>query len=153
MRERWQPVALLALGLFVVNALARLVVWRAAPSDAAQIRIGLAAIGLTAVVAGIAGYRWAVRHPMGRAVLDLAVGILVGCLLAILVGPFAGGSVPFREGAGFVVSEIWHYLLAGGLGGAVGLLVAVAMGRDRRSQALKRYAQAQASRPRRSVRR
>lgn len=153
MRQRWQPVAVLGLALFVINAIARFIVWQASPGEASQTLIGLVAIGAVAAVMVGAGYRWAVRYEMPRVVGELAAAALLGCLLSILVGPFAGGSAPGREGAAFVVAEIWHYLLAAAVGGALGVLVAMALGRDRKSQAWKRYVQASRGRPRRSVRR
>lgn len=153
MRERWQPVLVLGLALFVINAVARFIVWQASPGEGDQTLIGLVAIGAVAALMVAGGYRWAVRYDMPRVVGELSVAALLGCLLSILVGPFAGGSVPGREGAAFVVAEIWHYLLAAAVGGALGVLLAVALGRDRKSQAWKRYVQTARSRPRRSVRR
>lgn len=154
MRERWQPVAILAGVLFVINAIARFVTWTLVTDNANdQLTIGLVAMGAVAVVMVGAGYWWARQYAMPRVVGELAVAILVACALSIGIGPFAGGSVPGREGAAFLIAEIWQYLGLAGLGGVLGVLIAIAAGQDRKSQAWKRYADNVQARPRRPVRR
>jgi hypothetical protein len=157
MRDRWQPVGILAGVLFLINVVARFIVWqflsKASDNDSKQITVGLIGLGLIAVVMAWAGYRWSIRYPMARVSGDLGAAIAVACLLTVLVGPFAGGSVPFKEGAGFFFGEIWQYLAFAGGGAILGILVAVMLGRDYRSQALKRYTQVSAAKPRRVVRR
>jgi hypothetical protein len=90
---------------------------------------------------------------MARVAPDLAAAVAVACLLTVLVGPFAGGTVPFKEGVGLFFGEIWQYLAGAGGGAILGLLVLIALGRDYRSQALKRYAETRMAKPRRVVRR
>lgn len=154
MRDRWQPVGILAGILFVINVACRFIVWQlVSKSDSKQIALGLIGLGLIAAVMIWAGYRWAVRYPTSRVSADLGATIAVACLATVLIGPFAGGSVPFREGAGFFFGEIWQYLAFAGGGAIVGALVAIALGRDYRSVALKRYTQLSAAKPRRVVRR
>ncbi|HEX6498439.1 MAG TPA: hypothetical protein VF054_05330 [Micromonosporaceae bacterium] len=154
MKARWQPVAILTAVLFIVNAIARFLVWQGgADSERSQTRIGLVAMAVVAVVLVGAGYWWARRHPVPRVLADLAVAAILGDLLSVVVGPFAGGSVPFKEGAAFVYSEIWHYLGLAAIGVALGIMVAIAAGQDWKSQALKRYAETARSKPRRVVRR
>ncbi len=154
MRDRWQPVGILAGVLFLVNVVCRFIVWQLTPkSDSKQIALGLIALGLVAVIMGWAGFRWSIRYPTSRVGADLAATIAVACALTVLVGPFAGGSVPFKEGAGFFFGEIWQYLGFAGGGTIVGMLIAIALGRDYRSKALKRYTQVTAAKPRRVVRR
>jgi hypothetical protein len=154
MRDRWQPVGILAGVLFAINAACRFIVWQFQPkSDTRQITLGLIALGLVALIMGVAGYRWAVRYPMSRVGADLGAAIAVACALTVLVGPFAGGSLPFKEGAGFFFGEIWQYLGFAGGGALLGLLVAIMLGRDHRSRALKRYAELKLAKPRRAVRR
>src|SRR6266536_3475342 len=154
MRERWQPVAILIGILFAINAVTRFIVWQLAPkSDTKQITLGLIGLGLVALIMGVSGYRWAVRYPLSRLAADLGAAIAVACLLTVLVGPFAGGSVPFKEGAGGCFGEIWQYLGFAGGGAVLGLLVAIMLGRDYRSKALKRYTQQKLAKPRRVVRR
>jgi hypothetical protein len=77
----------------------------------------------------------------------------VACLLTVLLGPFAGGSVPFREGAGVFFGEIWQYLGFAGGGAILGLLVATMLGHDYRSKALKRYTELTRAKPRKVIRR
>jgi hypothetical protein len=154
MRDRWQPVGILAGVLFAINAVIRFIVWQVAPkSDNKQIAFGFLGLGLVALVMAVAAYRWGRRYPMHRVGPDLAVAVSVGCLLTVLVGPFAGGTAPFKEGAGMFFAEIWHYLAFAGGGAVLGLLVLMALGRDYRAQALKRYAESRAAKPRRVVRR
>ena len=154
MRDRWQPVGILAGVLFVINAVIRFIVWQVAPkSDAKQIVFGFLGLGLVSLVMAVAGYRWGRRYPLARVTPDLAVAVSVGCLLTVLVGPFAGGTVPFKEGAGMFFAEIWHYLAFTGGGAVLGFLVLMALGRDYRAEALKRYAETRMAKPRRVVRR
>ncbi len=154
MKDRWLPVGLVAGALFVVNAVARLVVRLAAPkSDSKQIAVGLVLFGLVGLIMMAAAFWWGHRYPMPRVFADLAVVILASCLLSVLVGPFAGGSLPFKEGAGLFFAEIWRYLGYTAAGVVLGLLLLMALGLDYRSRALKRYAEVRAARPRRVVRR
>jgi hypothetical protein len=154
MRERWQPVGILAAVLFAINAIVRLIVWQFGPkSDSKQIALGLVGLGLVALVMAGAGWRWGRRYPMSRVTPDLCVAIAVACLLTVLVGPFFGGTRPFKEGAGLFFAEIWHYLAFAGGGAVLGLLVLMALGKDYRAEALKRYASTRAAKPRKVVRR
>jgi hypothetical protein len=154
MRDRWQPVGILAGVLFAINAVIGFVVWQVGPkSEGRQTAVGLAAYGLVGLVMVGAAWIWARKYPMSRVAPDLAVAIVVSCALTVLVGPFAKGSVPFREGAGFFFGEIWMYLAFAGGGTILGLLVLIMLGKDYRSQALKRYAETKLAKPRRVVRR
>jgi hypothetical protein len=154
MKDRWLPVGLVAGALFVVNAVARLVVWQVAPkSDSTQITIGLILFGLVGLTMVGAAFWWGRRYPTPRVFADLAVVILASCLLSVLVGPFAGGSVPFKEGVGLFFGEVWRYLGYTAAGVVLGLLILMALGLDYRSQALKRYAEVRSAKPRRVVRR
>jgi len=153
-KERWLPVGLLAAGLFATNVIARVVVrLTAAKSATNQTRIGLIAIIAVAVVMIGAAFWWARRHPMPRVLADLAVAIGVACLLSVLIGPFASGSRPLKEGSGFFIAEIWHYLAIAAGGAVFGLLVVMALGLDWKSQAWKRYTESAKAKPRRAVRR
>jgi hypothetical protein len=154
MKDRWLPVAVVAAVLFVVNAIARFIVWLAASnSDTKQIAIGLAVFGVVGVVMIWAAVRWGRRYPMSRVAPDLAVIILVSCLLSVVVGPLAGGSPPFQEGVGLFFGEIWRYVIYAAAGAVLGLLVLTSLGLDYRSQALKHYAERKQARPRRVVKR
>lgn len=154
MKDRWLPVGLVAGVLFVVNAIARFVVWLAAPkSDSTQIVIGLILFGVVGLVMVGASFWWGRRYPTPRVFGDLGVVILVSCLLSVLLGPLAGGSLPFKEGVGLFFGEIWRYLGYTAAGVVLGMLILMALGLDYRSQALKRYSEVRAARPRRVVRR
>lgn len=144
MKERWLRAGILTLVLFAVNALARLVVWQVAPHNTKkQTAIGLIAAGVIGVVMIAAGYLWARRVHMARVVGELAVAILVGCAFSVLLGPYAGGSAPFKEGGDFLYSEVWHYLALAAAGAAFGVVVAITLGQDQKSRAWKRFEQAQ----------
>jgi hypothetical protein len=153
MKKRWLPVLVLSSVLFGVNIVARFIVWLAASSDAGkQTMIGLiAAVAIGAVMIA-AGYLWMRRLETPRVVGELSVAILAGCVFTVIIGPFAGGSAPFKEGGTFFYSEVWHYLALAAGGGLFGMLIAMTLGQDRKSQGWKRYAEARASRPRRVVR-
>jgi hypothetical protein len=153
-KQRWLPVGILAGVLFATNVLARWVVKLfAGHDDKFTTRIGLVALITVAVVMAGAAYWWAREHPMPRVAADLAVGALGGCLLSLLVAPFLVGTTPLNDGVDFFIGQIWRYL-ALAIGGTVfGLLVVMALGRDHRSQSLKRYAERFGAKPKRVVRR
>jgi hypothetical protein len=154
MKDRWLPVGLVAGVLFLVNAIARLIVRLAAPkSDTKQIAIGLVLFGVVGLIMVGAAFWWGRRYPMPRVIADLAVVVVVSCLLSVLIGPFAAGSLPFREGVGLFFGEIWRYLGYTAIGVVLGLLLLMALGMDYRSRALKRYGELRAAKPRRVVRR
>ena len=154
MRERWQRVAILAGTLFLINAIARFIGWQVVSDSAGhQLAIGLVAMAAVSVVLIAAGYWWTHRYPMPRAIGDLIVAVLVGCLLSTAIGPFAGGSAPGRGGAAFLIAEVWYYLGLAAVGTALGILIAIAAGQDRKSQAWKRYSETVQAKPRRPVRR
>ena len=150
MRQRWQWVAVLAAGLFAINAVARFAVrlW-AHDNDAQQVRIGFVAMGAIAAAAGVVMFLWGRRYPMNRALGDLTIAVLAACLLSVLIGPFISGSTPFKEGAGAFFALIWQYLAFAAGGAVLGLIPLMASGQDYRSRALKRYAERQRVRPRR----
>jgi hypothetical protein len=153
-KERWLPVAAVAGGLFATNIVARLIVrFTASKSAAHQTWIGLIAILAVAVVMIGVAFWWAKRYPMPRVGADLGVAVLVACALSVLVGPYAGGSGPFKEGLGFFFGEVWHYLAISAGGAVFGLLLVMAFGQDYRSQSWKRYAETVRAKPRRVVRR
>src|SRR5262245_36951623 len=111
MKERWRPVLLLAAGLFLVNVIARLVVRFAAGSDdAKQVTIGLwALIAVGVVMIPVAAW-WTTRHFLPRVLGDLAVAVLIACVLAVLVGPLVSGASPFGSGAGLVFTQFAYFV-------------------------------------------
>jgi hypothetical protein len=152
--RRWREVGVLAGVLFLLNAVSRLIVWLfASKSDNAQTAIGLIYVLAVGLVMVYAGWYWAQRRLMPRVVGELTVAVLLGLVFSIVLGPFAGGSAPFVEGGDLIWAEAWHYLVFAGLGAALGVLGAMTLGRDPKSRAYKRYAEANKGRPRKAVRR
>lgn len=139
MRQRWLPVAGLALTLFVINVVARFVVWQTASDEwQDQIRIGLVSAGVTALVCVAAGMWWAYRTPVPRLVADIGAAVLAACVLVVLIGPYAGGSSPFEEGASLFVRQILYYIGISAFGTLVGVLLVTAFGKDWRSRGYRR---------------
>jgi hypothetical protein len=148
------PVGLLAGGLLATNVIARVIVrLTASKNEHSQTRIGLIAmIAVAAVMIG-AAYWWGRRHPMPRVLVDLAVAIVVACLLSVLIGPFAAGSRPLKEGHAFFIAQLWQYLAIAAGGAVFGLLIVMTFGQDWKSQAYKRYTETVKAKPRKVVRR
>lgn len=154
MRDRWRPIGVLAGGLFAVNVVARLVSRFGFDDDpVAADRISLVMfLVIGAILAGVA-FRWGRQSPVSRWGADVAAAVGVALLLTILVGPLLVGNNPFAGGAGTFFAQIGLYLLATGAGALVGYLVLTSLGRDHRSQQLKRYAEIKSAKPHRPVRR
>jgi len=154
MRERWLRLGVLAGALFAINVVARLVTRLAFADDiAAKDRITIAmmiAVGL--VMAGTA-FVWGRLRPQGVVAADLAAGGGTGGLLSIVVGPLVSGEAPLDDGAGFFFSQVWLYAGVAGGGALLGLLFLIMLGRDYKSQSLKRFAEAQLAKPKRPIRR
>lgn len=153
-QQRWFPIAVVAVALFAVNVVARLVIRIGfTDNDKAQDRVSIimfAVIGL--VLAGVTYVR-AQRVPPAQWLPDLAASAVVAMLLTILVGPFISGDSPFKAGAGNFFSQVWLYGGFAIVGTLLGYWIATALGRDYRSRSLKAYAASRTSKPRRPVRR
>ncbi|HEX6077040.1 MAG TPA: hypothetical protein VFZ32_17480 [Micromonosporaceae bacterium] len=135
MRERWVAVGVATTAMFGFNGVARLIVWQAGlVDDAQQILAGLLASIAAALLAAVAGARWSYRHPMPRVVADLGSAILAASLLAVLVGPFLGGSTPLVEGLGFAVRQFLFYGGVMAFGAALGVLATMTVGKDWKSR-------------------
>jgi Na+/melibiose symporter-like transporter len=154
-QQRWFPIAALAVGLFAINVVTRLVIrlWfsgdSGAQSGASIIMFGL--IGLT-----LAAWTYRVaqrRNPLDWIVPDLTLGALGGMLLTVLAGPFISGNQPFNDGAGDFFSQIWLYAGFAIVGTLIGYWTSMVLGRDYRSRSLKAFAERSAARPRKAVRR
>jgi hypothetical protein len=153
-KQRWFAIAVLALGLFAINVVARLVIRLGFNSnDTAQSRASIIMFAVIGVVLAAVIFVRAQRVPPSTWLPDLIAAALAGMLLTILVGPFISGDAPFSGGAGNFFSQIWLYGGFAIVGTLLGYWIATALGRDYRSRSLKAYATARTSKPRRVVRR
>ncbi|HET9517236.1 MAG TPA: hypothetical protein VFO77_05885 [Actinoplanes sp.] len=154
MRQRWQPVALLAGALFVINVVARLIVRFGFDGNAdAEGRTSIAMFAVIGLVLAVIAFVRSQRVPIGSWLPDLVAAAVGGLLLTILVGPFVSGDTPFAGGAGEFFAQVWLYGGFAIVGGLLGYWIATAMGLDHRSKSLKAFAAAKLTRPRRVVRR
>ncbi|GAA2658049.1 hypothetical protein [Paractinoplanes durhamensis] len=155
-QQRWFPPAALAVGLFAINVVARLVIRfgfdgdDAAESRATIIMFGV--LGLTlAIWTFLASQR---KRPSEWLLPDLVFGAVGAMLLTVLVGPFiSGGSEPFKNGAGDFFAQVWLYAGFAIVGTLLGYWIAVMLGRDYRSRSLKAFSERSAAKPRKVVRR
>lgn len=154
MRERWLPVGVLAVVMFAINVVGRVVakVWGDGDDDR-ETRVGLIALAAIGVVVFVAAIRWVRRHPMPRVWADLLFAAGAACAASVFVGPLLVGEQPFAEGAGLFFRQIWWYAGITLVAGFLGALVVMTMGKDWKSQAWKRYADRVGAKPRKVVRR
>ncbi|MEV6487210.1 hypothetical protein AB0M20_01030 [Actinoplanes sp. NPDC051633] len=154
MRQRWVPIALVAVGLFAINVVARLIIRLGFDGEEkAESRVSLgmfAAIGLALAV--ITFIRAQQKRP-SEWLPEVTAAAVLGMLLTILVGPFISGDSPFAGGAGNFFSQVWLYGGFAIVGTLLGYWIATALGRDYRSRSLSAFAQSRATKPRRVVRR
>lgn len=155
-QQRWFPVVALGLGLFAINAVARVVIrifFNDDDSGSAQGRVSIAMFGVIGIV--LVGYVFlrSQRVAPGEWAPPLTGAVLIGMLLTVVVGPFISGDSPFAAGAGSFFSQIWVYGGVAIVGTFLGYWIATMLGRDYRSRSLKAYATARTSKPRRVVRR
>jgi hypothetical protein len=152
-RQRWLRIGAVALGLFAVNVIARLVTVKGKfATEGQQLRIGIIAMTAVAVILIAASAWWSIHHPLGRVVADLGAAILIAALLATLIGPFVVHHGPFANGLGFVVGQMLLFCGIGAVGVTLGFIGTVAFGMDWKSQGLKRYAQRYRAKPPKMVR-
>jgi hypothetical protein len=153
-RQRWFPAAAVAVGLFVINVVTRLVtrLWFNG-SDTAQDRASLVMFALIGLAVAVATFLRAQRVPPAVWLWDIGLGAAGGMLLTILIGPFVSGDQPFAGGAGNFFSQVWLYGGFAIVGILLGYWTATAIGRDYRSRSLKAFVQTRTAKPRRVVRR
>jgi hypothetical protein len=145
--KRWLRIGLLALGIFVINALSRLITWKFGIVDEnKQLTLGLVAVIVVAVGLAVAGAWYAIRYPFGRLFADLGAAVGGGALLSLLIGPFAGGAKPFDGGLGSFVGQLLMFLGVAAVGVGLGFLTMVTFGKDWKSRGLLRYEQNHAKR-------
>ena len=153
-QQRWFPIAALAVGLFAINLVARLVIRFGFDSeDAAQSRATIIMFGLIGLVLAVWTFLVAQRRRPSEWLPDAAFAAVGAMLLSVLVGPFVSGGQPFADGAGTFFAQIWLYAGFAIVGTLLGYWVAVMLGRDYRSRSLKAFTQARMAKPRRVVRR
>ncbi len=154
MRQRWAPIAALAVGLFAINVIARLVTRFGFDGDeTAENRVSIAMFTVIGLVLAVVTFVRAQQKRPSAWLPEIAAAAIGGMLLTVLVGPFVSGDAPFSGGAGTFFSQIWLYGGFAVVGSLLGYWVATALGRDYRSRTLSAYTQARARRPRRVVRR
>jgi hypothetical protein len=153
-QQRWFPAAALAVGLFAINVVTRVVtrLWFNG-NDNAEDRASIVMFAVIGLALAVFTFLRAQKVPPSVWVADAAFGGVGGMLLTILVGPFVSGDQPFSGGAGNFFSQIWLYGGFAIVGVLLGYWIATAIGRDYRSRSLKAFVQVRKAKPRRVVRR
>jgi hypothetical protein len=153
-QQRWFPAAVLAVGLFAINVVTRLVIRLGFDGkESAEDRASIIMFALIGLALAVVTFVRAQRVPPSTWLWDILFGGVAGMLLTILIGPFISGGQPFSGGAGNFFSQVWLYGGFAIVGTLLGFWVATALGRDYRSKSLKAFAQVRASKPHRPVRR
>jgi|SRR5215475_4938966 len=145
MNERSKPIAVVAVLLFVVYTLGWFVTWLARHHHSLQDTVGVIEIALIGIIVATVMFRWAPHSPLVEVIPRLLAAIAIGCAASVLLSPFAGGSYPFKGGAGDFFLKIWIFLGVSLVGMLFGYVALVAVGRDYRAQALKGMEQARPS--------
>ncbi len=154
-QQRWFPIAALAVGLFAINVVARLVTrFGFDDSDTAGNRVTIVMFSVLGLVLAIYVFRASHhRRPSEWLVPDLVLGAGIAMLLTVLVGPFVSGDQPFSNGSDSFFGQIALYLGFAAAGTLVGYWVSVLFGHDYRSRSLKAYTESRQIKPRKVVRR
>ena len=154
MSERWRGTAVLAVALFAVNVVARLIIRFGFDGDEAaadRVTLGMfVVIGLILVGVAVA---WGQSRPPAQWGAEVAGAIGLALALTMLVGPLLVGKNPFGDGSATFFWQIVLYLVATSIGAILGHLLLTTLGRDYRSRRLQRFAESGAAKPRRIVRR
>lgn len=154
MREQWLRIGILAGGLFAINLVGRLVVRLGSIEDAdTQQQVTLLAYAAVGLVMAVVGVLWARLRPLGQVAAELAAGAVAAGVLILAVGPFVSGTTPAEVGVGDSFTAAWQYAGFAAGGALIGVLLLIMVGRDYKSQSLKRFAEAKMTKPHRVVRR
>ena len=154
MKQRWVRIAILAVGLFAINVIARLVIRLGfSGDDTAESRVSIIMFAVIGLAIAVVTFVRAQQVPPSKWLPELAAAAIGGMLLTVLVGPYVSGDGPFVGGAGNFFAQIWLYGAFAIVGTLLGYWIATALGRDYRSRTLSAFAQARATKPRRVVRR
>jgi hypothetical protein len=153
-KQRWVPIAILAVGLFAINVIARLVIRLGfSGDDTAENRVSLIMFAVIGLALAVITFIRSQQKSPSEWLVELGAAAIGGMLLTVLVGPFVSGDGPFAGGAGNFFAQVWLYGGFAIVGTLLGYWVATALGRDYRSRTLSAFAQARATKPRRVVRR
>jgi hypothetical protein len=151
-QQRWFRITVLAVALFAVNVIARLVIRLSSEDDSSG--QGIASIVMFATIAVILAvltFLRAQQQTPSDWLPDIGFGAVGGMTLTVLLGPLVSGHGPFANGAGDFFAQIWLYAACAIAGTLIGYWTAVMLGRDYRSKALKAFTEARKVRPRRVV--
>lgn len=152
-QQRWFRITALAVTLFAINVIARLVI-RFSFDGGDDTATGAASIVMFVVMALILAVLTFLRSQPDRPsdwLPDVGFGALAGLAMIVLVGPFISGDGPFEGGGDNFIAQVWLFGACAIAGTLIGYWVAVMLGRDQRSRALKAFTQARTERPRRVV--
>ncbi|BCJ28221.1 hypothetical protein AB0I55_26365 [Actinocatenispora sera] len=154
LRHRWTPVVLVALALFVINVIGRVVVYVAGiDGDQQMFMASLYSMIAMVLVAGYAGFRWTRRYEMVRVVGEVGLAIILGSLLTTMVSPLFVGLNPFSGGASIYLRMLGVCFVLCAIGALVGSLIVLAVGQDRTGRAWKYQEQRLRAKPRRTAKR
>ena len=142
-RQRWLRVGLLALGLFAVNVIARVVTEVFdVTDDGTRDMIAYAGMAAVFLAVAVAGAWWAVRYPFSRVLFDVGGAVVAFAFLAVLVGPLCVGQSPFDNELAFNVGQILLLTGVGLVGALIGFAAMVTVGKDWKSRGLRQYEEA-----------
>jgi Na+/melibiose symporter-like transporter len=151
-QQRWFPIAALAIGLFAINVVARLVIRFGFQDDnAAEDRATIVMFAIIGLTLAIWTFVIVQRQRPSQWLPIMGFGAVGGMLLTVLVGPFISGGQPFANGAGDFFSQIWLYAGFAIVGTVLGYWVAMLLGRDYRSRSLKAFSEQRKAKPHRVV--
>ncbi|WP_433529810.1 hypothetical protein ACQPYA_26735 [Micromonospora sp. CA-263727] len=154
MGQRWRSIGVVAIGLFAVNVVARLVIRFGFDGDeTAADRVTLGMFGVIGLILAWVAFTRGRRYPVAHWGTETAASIGIALGLTMLIAPLLLGRSPFAEGSATFFWQVVLYLVATTAGAFLGYLLLTTLGLDHRSQSLKRYAETSAAKPRRIVRR